>query len=158
MKKIMVVGLIISHLLVGAAGVGLGIYLLPILIAPTAPSNDQIHEISQHAEFTGVFSRDLQDSDAFHWGEGTVYVADDTISLMGSLAPGPDYRLYLSPEFVETEERFLQLKDTMVQISEVNTFENFAIAIPSTVDPTQFNTVIIWCERFGEFITAAQYQ
>jgi len=28
---------------------------------------------------------------------------------------------------------------------------------PNT-DLTAFNTVVVWCETFGEFITAAQYR
>jgi hypothetical protein len=39
--------------------------------------------------------RDLKDSDALHWGKGTVSVAPRTVSLLGRIAPGPDYKLYL---------------------------------------------------------------
>jgi hypothetical protein len=40
----------------------------------------------------------------------------------------------------------------------VKTFENFIVALPGGVDPSKFNTVIVWCETFGQFITAAQYR
>lgn len=53
MKKVLVIVLIFSHLLMGAAGFGLGIYLLPILIAPESPSMSEINEISMNAEFSG---------------------------------------------------------------------------------------------------------
>ena len=58
----------------------------------------------------GQFKRDLKDSDALHWGEGQVSIAPGAITLVGKLAPGPDYKLYLSPEFVETEVDFNRLK------------------------------------------------
>lgn len=77
---------------------------------------------------------------------------------MGELAPGPDYNLYLSPEFVETEADFNRIKASMVQVGEVKTFENFVVQVPQGVDPSRYNAVIIWCETFGEFITAAKYQ
>lgn len=87
--------------------------------------------------FLGSFTKDLKDSDAFHWGEGKVFIGNESITLMGNLAPGPDYRLYLSPEFVETEERFVQLKSSMVQVGSVVTFENFVVDVPEGIEPAQ---------------------
>ena len=93
-----------------------------------------------------------------HWGEGTLFVAPDNIAFEGSLAPGPDYRLYLSPRFVETETDFEALKPEMVQVGFVQTFENFMVAVPESVNPGDFKAAIVWCESFGQFITAAAYQ
>ena len=85
-------------------------------------------------------------------------IGDAAVTLVGSIAPGPDYRLYLSPEFVETEADFMALKSKMAQVGPVKTFENFIVPIPEGIDPSAYNTVIIWCEAFGQFITAAQYR
>ena len=74
------------------------------------------------------------------------------------MAPGPDYQLYLSLAFLETETDFEPLKPDMVQVVSVQTFENFMVAVPAWMDPTDFNAVIMWCECFGRFITAADYQ
>ncbi|KXF81686.1 DM13 domain-containing protein [Enterovibrio coralii] len=142
-------------LIIGFAG---GIYALPILIAPEGPSTEIIESTASNAAYTGEFRKDLKDSDTFHWGEGTVSISPDTISLMGELAPGPDYKLYLSPEFVETETDFARLKPQMQRVGDVKTFENFLVEVPNGIDPSQYNTVIVWCESFGEFITAAKYQ
>jgi hypothetical protein len=113
---------------------------------------------AQAATFTGRFRRDLADSDALHWGEGTVSVSARSIALDGKLAPGPDYKLYLSPEFVETEEAFKRLKLSMVRVGDVRTFENFIVPVGDGVDPSRYTTVIVWCERFSQFITAAKYR
>jgi hypothetical protein len=150
--------LVVSHALALGIGFALGIYLLPILTAPAAPSAAEVAAASAGAEFKGEFRRDLKDSDFLHWGEGTVSVSRRAISLMGKVAPGPDYKLYLSPEFVETEADFLRLKPKMARVGEVKTFENFIIPVPSNVDPGRFNTVIVWCESFAQFITAAKYR
>ena len=158
MKKLTIVLLLASHIAVGAAGFALGIYVLPILIAPEAPTATAISQISESATYTATFQRDLKDSDALHWGEGEVFVAKEVISFMGELAPGPDYKLYLSPEFVETEADFNALKSSMIRVGNVDTFENFIVSVPNTVDPSKFNSVIVWCETFGEFITAAKYK
>lgn len=156
MKKLLL--LLISHGLVGAIGFAAGIYVLPILTAPDAPAAAEVEAVAAQANFSGEFKRDLKDSDALHWGEGKLSVGTASISLMGKLAPGPDYRLYLSPEFVETEDDFERLKASMAQVGSVKTFENFVLAVPEGVDPSAYNTAIVWCEAFGEFITAAQYK
>jgi hypothetical protein len=147
-----------SHAAVGAAGFAAGIYALPILIAPAAPSAEELRAATTQVLFTGQFRRDLKDSDLLHWGEGVVSIAPTAISLAGRLAPGPDYKLYLSPEFVETEADFNRLKKTMVRIGDVKTFENFVVAVPPGIDPAKYSAVIVWCETFGQFITAAKYQ
>jgi hypothetical protein len=150
--------LIASHILVLAVGFVLGIYMLPILTAPAAPSAAEVASQTSQAAYTGQFRRDLKDSDLLHWGEGTVSVGKQSIALLGKLAPGPDYKLYLSPEFVETEADFARLKPRMVRVGDVRTFENFVVPVPATIDISGYNTVIVWCESFTQFITAAKYR
>ncbi len=156
MKKALV--LLFTHAAAAFAGFAAGIYALPILIAPPAPSAAEVAAKAASASFTGEFRRDLKDSDALHWGEGRVTVGRDAITLAGRLAPGPDYKLYLSPDFVETEADFLRLKPRMARVGDVKTFENFVVPVPAAVDPASYSAVVIWCERFGQFITAARYR
>ena len=150
--------LVVSHIVVAAAGFAGGIYALPILIAPAAPTAEEIQTATAQAQFTGQFKRDLKDSDSLHWGEGVVSVAPTAISLTGKLAPGPDYKLYLSPEFVGTEADFNKLKSSMVRVGDVKTFENFVVPVPASIDLTKYTAVIVWCETFSQFITAAKYR
>jgi hypothetical protein len=147
-----------THVLAATFGLALGIYLLPILTAAKSPDIEAIRSAAGSATFTGEFRRDLEDSDPLHWGEGALYVGTDTIAFEGRLAPGPDYRLFLAPSFVETESDFEALKSEMVQIGFVNTFENFMLPIPDSVDPADYRAAIVWCESFGQFISAAAYQ
>ena len=147
-----------SHLLALFIGFGAGIYLLPILIAPEPPSDSVVRAMAGDAEFSGQFVRELEDSDALHWGEGTVYVGPESIALQGEISPGPDYKLYLSPEFVETEAEFLRLKPAMVRVGDIKTFQNFVVAVPPSLDVSEYVAVIVWCETFGQFITAAEYR
>ena len=147
-----------THLVAGGIGFVLGIYLLPILIAPESPGEQAVRSVAERSEFTATFRRDLEDSDALHWGEGTLYVGQDSIALEGRLAPGPDYRLYLSPRFIETEADFQALKSQMIEVGPVRTFENFMVPVPDTVDPATYRAAIVWCESFNQFITAAEYR
>jgi hypothetical protein len=147
-----------SHALALSVGFALGIYLLPILTAPEAPSAETVTAEGGQARFKGEFRRNLKDSDALHWGEGTVSITAKAIVFEGELAPGPDYKLYLSPEFVETETDFKRLKSSMVRVGDVKTFKNFVVPVPESVDPNRYNAVVVWCETFSQFITAAKYR
>ena len=156
MKKALV--LIASHLVAAIVGFVAGIYVLPILSAPPPPSAAALDSAVKEALFTGEFRRDLADSDALHWGEGTVHIGREAISLQGAVSPGPAYKLYLSPEFIETEEGFVARKSDMAVVGDVKTFENFIVRVPPTIDPNAYSAVIIWCEAFDQFITAARYR
>lgn len=158
MKKKTIVILLVSHVVALVVGFAGGIYALPILIAPPAPNAAMVELVAEGSEFAATFSRDRQDSDAFHWGEGEVSISTDVIAFVGQLAPGPDYRLYLSPEFVETESAFNQLKPFMVYAGDIKTFENFIIPLRGDIDPSEYSAVIVWCESFGQFITSGSYE
>ena len=155
MKKLLLVA---SHLFAVAAGFVLGVYFLPILTAPEPPSSTELARLASGATYRGEFRRDLKDSDALHWGEGSVFVGATAITFAGRLAPGPNYKLYLSPEFVETKTDFQRSKPTMVQVGDVKTFENFVVPVAAMIDPARYTTVIIWCEAFNQFITSARYR
>lgn len=150
--------LLASHGLCVVVGFALGIYVLPLITAPAAPSSAEVAAQARQAVYNGQFRRDLKDSDLLHWGEGQVSVGRQSISLQGRLAPGPDYKLYLSPEFVETEADFARLKPRMVRVGEVRTFDNFVVPVPESIDVSRYDTVIVWYEAFGQFITAAKYR
>ena len=137
-------------------GFGLGVYFLPILTAEKGLDDTQIAQLEQSIERSGVFVRDLKDSDAFHWGEGKINVSDKKIWLEGKIAAGPDYRLYMTPRFVETEADFLAIKDQSVEVAPIKAFSNFAVDVPMDVDVSQYPALIIWCEAFGQFITSGE--
>lgn len=137
-------------------GFGLGVYFLPILTAEKGLDQAEIASLAKDIERSGTFVRDLADSDAFHWGEGVINVSDTKIWLEGKIAPGPDYRLYMTPKFIETEAEFKALKGQSVEVAMVKAFENFAVDVPPGVIVADYPALLIWCEAFGQFITAAE--
>ena len=150
--------LTVSHVLVTAVGFVAGVYALPIIVEPPAPAMTELQMRADGARFTGTFRRDLPDSDFLHWGEGTVAVDSAAISMRGELTPGPDYKLYLSPEPVTTAAEFQAVKARAVALGDVRSFHGFVISVPPSVAVEQYASVVIWCETFEKFITAAQYR
>ena len=147
-----------THVFMLAVGFALGVYFLPILTEPKGPAADQLAAMSENALYTAEFKRGLKGNDFLHWGEGQISISADKVVHRGELAPGPDYKLYLVPEFVEDEESFLAVKDASARIGDVKTFKGFIVDVPQGIDASQYTTVLIWCEAFGEFITAAKYR
>ena len=147
-----------THVLMLAIGFALGVYFLPILTAPKGPASDKLIAMSKGALYKAKFQRGLKGNDFLHWGEGEISISSDKIVHSGELAPGPDYKLYLVSEFVEDEEAFLKVKSTAIRVGDVRTFNGFILDVPKAVDVNRYTTVLVWCEAFGEFITAAKYR
>lgn len=141
-----------------AVGFALGVYLLPILTAPKSPDASDLAASAADAMFEATLTRDLPGSDFLHWGEGTISLTETQIVHEGRLSPGPDYKFYLVPEFVDHEDAFLPIKDIALQIGDIKTFDGFLLDVPADVDLTDYTTVLVWCEAFSEFITAATYR
>ena len=147
-----------THGVAVAIGFALGVYFLPVLIAPAAPDSGALQKMAAEAIFKGQFSRDLRGSDFLHWGEGTVSITPTQIVHDGRLAPGPDYKLYLVKDFVDHEDAFLPIKQDARLIGDVKSFDGFVLDIPKDVDVADYTTVLVWCEAFSEFITAVKYR
>ena len=147
-----------THILVLSVGFAGGIYLLPILTAPPSPTEVALHNSASEAVYFGRMARDLEGSDLLHWGTGEVRIAPDRIAHLGRLSPGPDYKLYLAPRFVETKAAFLEIKSSSVRLGDVKTFNGFILQVPRGVDVDDYSAVVIWCEAFDQFISAAEYR
>ena len=68
------------------------------------------------------------------------------------------FPIYLPPTSADTEAHFQRLKPSMLRVADVKTFENFVVTLRVGVDPDKYAAVIVWCDTFGEIITAARYQ
>ena len=86
--------------------------------------------MSDSALRRGTFVQDLPGSDGLHRVEGVIVVNADRIWLDGKVAPGPDYRLYLTPKYVETGVGFQNIKAQSIQIGSAKAFENFSLDLP----------------------------
>ena len=100
--------------------IGFGVYFLPIIIAEKGLSEAELTALSAAADSQKVwrrtFTRDLPESDGFHWGEGRIHLTKDRVWLDGAVSPESDYRLYLTKDIVRTKEGFETARASAVQI------------------------------------------
>lgn len=150
--------LVASHLVVFTMGFASGVYLLPLLAAPPAPTLAEVRAAAQGARYRASFRRDLAGSNALHWGEGEVTLSPAAVAFHGRLAPGPAYRLYLVRGFVQTEGDFARVRARAQPLGDIRTFENFIVPVPPGTVLENYDTVLVWCEAFSQFITAARYR
>jgi len=149
---------VFTHTISLSIGCMIGIYLLPIMIAPEKPSINEFQKVINSAQFDAVFVKDLKESDILHWAKGQISLSKTQIAFRGKISPGPDYKLYLTKKFVQTKKDFLKIKNQSVEIGEIKSFNGFIISTKKEIDITAYNSVVIWCEAFSRFISAAKYQ
>ena len=161
-NKSLIIGVVLGGVAALPLGFALGVYYLPILVASEGASQDVVAAAKSEAMISANFRKNLKGSDGLHWGEGTLHLTREGgqyfFTLEGSVSPGPDYKLYLTPEYVEDEASFLAIKARSVRVADITGFDNFRVDVPMRIDPIQYPAVIIWCERFGEFITAGRLE
>ncbi|HEX4879941.1 MAG TPA: DM13 domain-containing protein [Limnobacter sp.] len=155
MKKTLIV---LTHVAALSAGFASGIYALPILIEPAPPVHTALQESKKDAIYSATFQKDLKGSDFFHWGEGELTISGTHATFEGRLAPGPDYYLYLTPTFADDEAGFLAIKDASLRVAPIKTFNGFIVELPSGLNLESYSSALVWCEHFGEFISAGEFR
>ena len=149
--------LVFSHGAVLGVGFALGVYFLPILTAPKSANLSQIEQVVSNPVYKAEFKKGQRGNDFFHWGEGQLVITNNEIVLKGKVAPGPDYKIYLTKKFVEHEDEFLPIKQNALYVADLKVFENFIVPLDKKINFEDYNTILIWCEAFKEFIASAKY-
>ncbi|MGC6471290.1 MAG: DM13 domain-containing protein [Parvibaculales bacterium] len=161
-NRSLVVGFVLGGLAALPVGFALGVYFLPILVASEGADEQALIIAQANTLARATFSRDLKGSDRLHWGEGALIISTEGgqtyATLDGQVSPGPDYKLYLSPQFVDDEASFLAVKHDSLKVADITGFINFRVMLPVTVKVRDYAAVVVWCERFGEFITAGRLE
>jgi len=112
---------------------------------------------------SGQFNPDATDSDALHRGSGGVQIVrfGDEAKLVFNedfqVSNAPDLRVYLSPDRnVLTKEGFNATKDQSIDLGSMRQFSGYQVYdIPAEYDIDDFQSVNIWCEAFGVYMTTA---
>ena len=63
------------------------------------------------AKFEAIFVKNIEGSDFLHWGKGQISLAKNTVAFQGKISPGPDFKLYLTRNFIVNKKEFLKVKN-----------------------------------------------
>src|SRR3954463_8541308 len=137
-------------------GVALGFFIFPYVFPPRWASNQLPAADLSKLVASGTFIH-ANPSDPVHQGKGHVSVYEHTVFLESDfeVGPGPAFRVYLVPK--GSIRSTSDLKDVMfVDLGGLRAFKGSQrYSIPTGVNLKDYQSVIIWCERFGVLISPA---
>jgi hypothetical protein len=137
-------------------GVALGFFFFPYVFPPP-PAAEVLAEADRSPlAATGTFIH-ANASDPVHWGKGRVSVYERAVFLEPDfeVGPGPAYHVYLVPKAsIRSSADLKGVKH--VDLGGLRSFKGSQrYAIPTGVDLANYQSVIIWCERFSVLISPA---
>ena len=137
-------------------GVALGFFIFPYVFPPPAAA-EQITDAERSTLVASGSFIHVNPSDPVHYGKGRVSVYEYTVFLESDfeVGPGPAFHVYLVPKAPIRSSS--DVKDVMfVDLGGLRAFKGSQrYSIPAGVDLKQYQSVIIWCERFGVLISPA---
>jgi Electron transfer DM13 len=137
-------------------GVAVGFFIFPYVFPPP-PAAEQIADAERSKLVAFGSFIHANPSDPVHYGKGRVSVYEHTVFLESDfeVGPGPAFHVYLVPK--ASIRSSSDLKDVMfVDLGGLRAFKGSQrYPIPTGVDLAQYQSVIIWCEKFGVLISPA---
>jgi Electron transfer DM13 len=137
-------------------GVALGFFIFPYVFPPPAASEQLSESDLARLVATGVFIH-ANPSDPVHYGRGKVSVYERAVFLESDfeVGPGPAFHVYLVPK--TSIRSSADMKDVkFVDLGGLRSFKGSQrYAVPDGIDLRKYQSVIIWCERFGVLISPA---
>jgi Electron transfer DM13 len=137
-------------------GVALGFFIFPYVFPPPQATEQLTDAERSKLVASGMFIH-ANPSDPVHYGKGQVSVYENIVFLESDfeVGPGPAFHVYLVPR--ASIRASSDLKDTMfIDLGGLRAFKGSQrYSIPAGVNPKDYQSVIIWCERFGVLISPA---
>ena len=137
-------------------GVALGFFIFPYVFPPPAASEQLSANERSRLVASGMFIH-ANPSDPVHYGKGRVSVYEHTVFLEPDfeVGPGPAFHVYLAPK--ASIRSTSDVKDAMfVDLGGLRAFKGSQrYPIPAGIDLKDYQSIIIWCERFGVLISPA---
>jgi len=139
-----------------AFGIAVGFFIFPYVF-PLPPAADQLADVERSALVaTGTFIH-ANPGDPVHYGKGRVSVYEHTVFLEPDfeVGPGPAFHVYLVARLSLRSSS--DLKDVkFVDLGGLRAFKGSQrYSVPAGVNLKDYQSVIIWCERFGVLISPA---
>jgi Electron transfer DM13 len=137
-------------------GVALGFFIFPYVFPPPQATEQLTDAERSKLVASGMFIH-ANPSDPVHYGKGQVSVYENIVFLESDfeVGPGPAFHVYLVPR--ASIRASSDLKDTMfIDLGGLRAFKGSQrYSIPAGVNAKDYQSVIIWCERFGVLISPA---
>ncbi len=137
-------------------GVALGFFFFPYVFPRPAAAEQLAAAERSKLVASGTFIH-VNPSDPVHYGKGRVSIYEHTVFLEPDfeVGPGPAFHVYLVPK--ASIRSSSDLKDAMyVDLGGLRAFKGSQrYSIPAGVNLKDYQSVIIWCERFGVLISPA---
>ena len=137
-------------------GVAVGFFAFPYVFPPPDAA-----ETLSASERTGAVAKGTfihaNPSDPIHYGKGGVSVYENTVFLEKDfeVGPGPKFHVYLVPKAMVRESAHVA-QTMFVDLGRLRAFKGSQkYAIPTGLDLTKFDSVVIWCEQFKVLISPA---
>ena len=147
---------VLGGLLGTGFGVALGFFIFPYVFPPPAAAEQLADAERSKLVTSGTFIH-ANPSDPVHYGKGRISVYEHIVFLEPDfeVGPGPAFHVYLVPK--ASIRSSSDLKDVMfVDLGGLRAFKGSQrYPIPSGVDLKNYQSIIIWCERFGVLISPA---
>lgn len=137
-------------------GVALGFFFFPYVFPPPAAAEQLAEGERSKLVASGMFIH-ANPSDPVHYGKGRVSVYAHTVFLESDfeVGPGPAFHVYLVPKASIRSSSDLEAA-MFVDLGGLRAFKGSQrYPIPAGVDLRDYQSVIIWCERFGVLISPA---
>jgi hypothetical protein len=137
-------------------GVALGFFIFPYVFPPPAASEQLSAAERSKLVASGTFIH-ANPSDPVHYGKGHVGIYERTVFLESDfeVGPGPAFHVYLVPK--ASVRASSDLKDAkFVDLGGLRAFKGSQrYSIPAGINVKDYQSIIIWCERFGVLISPA---
>src|SRR5918993_370311 len=137
-------------------GVALGFFFFPYVFPPPDAAETLSEADRAEPVANGTFIH-ANPSDPIHWGKGKVGVYRRVVFLESDfeVGPGPAFHVYLVPK--AKIRRSSDMDGVMyVDLGGLRAFKGSQrYAIPAGVNLRDYQSVIIWCERFSVLISPA---
>jgi hypothetical protein len=146
---------VLGGLLGTGFGVALGFFIFPYVFPPPVAA-EQVAVADGSLFASGTFIH-ANPSDPVHYGKGRVSVYEHAVFLESDfeVGPGPAFHVYLVPK--ASIRSSSDLKEVMfVDLGGLRSFKGSQrYSIPAGVKLSDYQSVIIWCERFSVLISPA---
>lgn len=152
---------ILGLILGTAIGVAGTILVYPFIFPPPVV-NEQITDAHLKDIIASGHFIHPNPSDPAHWGKGdvSIYEGEDLLEVFlesdFEVGPGPAYHVYLSNgNNIRKNDDFYNASNT--DIGQLKSFSGSQIYnVPTTLDFSTINSVVVWCEAFNQLITSAK--